>query len=311
MNRTTILFLSILLLGVTFAYSGHTAECPLYTRLAKEFMPEAVGNERVLDELLQVEPDNWMSRLNLEELLRILNDDGLLKKGGVAPKTLAGMIAGEDSFLKFNLTKGEMRYANRSRLFTPDNPKAIDPEKGIQIVLSLLSALGFNEQNVSIRSIQDRVLKGAVAEPKQVDPKIIIDMERTYFVPRIVKTLAVSDSIITVGLSNDGLISRFRVRWPLLVIDQRISKAKVVSQEEMIFRVSTQMETEQGCQKNLEKFAMRLAYAPIRGIDGDDKDNVQDVNRIVLFAPKLIVQYLPGSLEEGGNVSEFYLYALP
>jgi hypothetical protein len=154
-------------------------------------------------------------------------------------------------------------------------------------------------------------LKGAAAEPKQVDPEMVLDIERTYFVPRTVNSLAVVDSIATVGVSNDGLISRFRVRWPLLNIDQRLLRAKVVSKEEMLRRVSAQMEAEQGCQKIAEeRFAMRLAYAPVRGIDGDDKDNVQDVNRIVLFAPKLIVQYLPASSEEGGSVSEFDLFAL-
>ena len=127
--------------------------------------------------------------------------------------------------------------------------------------------------------------------------------------PRIVNNLSVYDSISTVGVSNDGMISRFRVRWPLLNIDEKLFEAKVVSKEEMIRRVYEQMIAEQGCQKIVEnRFAMYIAYAPVRGIDGDDKDNVQDVNRLVLFAPKLIVQYLPASLEEGGNVFEFDLF---
>ncbi len=142
-----------------------------------------------------------------------------------------------------------------------------------------------------------------------MDPEIVLDMERTYFVPRLVNSLFVVDSITSVGVSNDGLISRFRVRWPVFNIDQRLFMAKAVSKEKMIQRVNEQMANEQGCEKILqERFAMYIAYAPVRGMDGDDKDNLQDVNRLVLFAPKLIVQYMPTSSEEGGNVLEFNLF---
>ncbi len=149
MKRTTIFFLSILFFGISLVDTGHTQECPIYRELIQKYMPEEVGNERVLADLLKVEPDNWMLRLNVEEIYRILNDEGLFQKGGAAPNTLAGAYEGKNSLIKFNLAKGEIRYANRSRLFTPNNPKAIDPEKGREIVLSLLSALGLNEKEVS------------------------------------------------------------------------------------------------------------------------------------------------------------------
>ena len=89
------------------------------------------------------------------DYFKILNDEGLFQKWGVAPNTLAGVIEGKDSLFKFNFIKGEIRYANRTRLFTPDNPNAVDPEKGFATVLGLLSALGFNEKELSIKGIQE------------------------------------------------------------------------------------------------------------------------------------------------------------
>ena len=97
----------------------------------------------VLADLLKVEPDNWMLRLNAEGLFKILNDDGLFQKWGCGTQHISGRQLRE-RILLLNLILPRVRFDMRTEpvFLLLDNPNAIDPEKGLEIVLGLLSALG-------------------------------------------------------------------------------------------------------------------------------------------------------------------------
>lgn len=315
MPKKWIHILLSLLLVTGFGAQAFGAEvtedpCRMYSTLITKNMPSEVGSSK-LAQLLSVEPYQWIYKMELEQFFSLLNDDKTFSgPSGVAPDTLVGKFESENSFCKFNLAKGELRYANRNRLaFNEKMTTAYDPEKSAKLVNQLLASIGLQSSDYSVEDVESRVLKGGIAKRGSAKPETVVDIERTSFAPRKTNGIPVLDSLVIVGINNSGQISRLRIAWPALLLDPALSKQSVVAFEDMVQRVSARLYEEQGCQE-LDVLKMYLAYEPVKVADGDANDGVAEVNQQVTYAPRLMVAYRPNDRkqEEAGSVLGFDLF---
>ncbi len=197
---------------------------------------------------------------------------------------------------------------NRSLLFDPENPTAISEKDGFRPLVGLVLSLGIPIDEINLDDLNSRVLRGAYGKQEQAGPEQVVDIERTYFLSRRVNGLKVLNSSVIMGANSKGAITQFRVRWPALRLDARLANGRVVSREQMLERIVQDMESEQGCEeKAFSSFGIFLAYTPVRGLDGDEKDGVPAVTDPVVFVPSVVVYYLPASQDEGGNILEYGL----
>jgi hypothetical protein len=294
---------------------GQAADCPQYSDAINKIMPAAVGNQDLLGGMLKVEAIDWSGKIDPSILFQSLGEEGT-----PSGKTLGRAYPGigilkspkGTSKLKFNLPRGEIQYVNQGRSFVAENPKAFDPEKSKTLVFGLLGQLGLPENEFSLDGMKSSILRGRAAQNETMRWERDYDIETHFFIPRLVNGIPVLRSVMTVGVSNKGQISKFRARWPALAIDPALLQAKALRRTAVARAVQRALMKEQGC-IGLEtaRFDMFIAYVPLDD-DQPDKDNVPEVAKQSLYSPKLVAFLMPstgGEGKEAGTVLEFDLFA--
>lgn len=284
-------------------------QCSSALELINKYLPDTIGNVEKINRLLQVKPDDWFSRFQGEQFVSILNTE--FSNAAVLPQSkTTGKFESEDAVLKYKLTHGEVRFINRALMHADfENAKAVEDKQGIAIVRELLDSLGILEYEVDFDKMRSEILKAGLASSKQT-PSLerSIDIERTYFIPRIVNDLQVQQSIIIAGVNNKAELSHFRLKWPILKLAQERTD-KVVSRAEMTTKIYRWVLTiDEQCDKTAERFGMYVAYVPVKQATDDKEDVPENIYSNPVFLPKLVVFYLPASKTEGGIVESFGLF---
>jgi hypothetical protein len=288
---------------------GEAADCTKYLELIEKMMPREVGTEDLLG-LLKVEPIDWSAKLEPSTLFLSLGEEKPTIKALRGYSNIGLIRSGENtSKMKFNLVRGEIKYVNQTRGFSPKSPTAFDPEKAKTRVLDLVGNLGLPESEADLEGLSSNILRGRAAPPKSLRWVRDYDIETHFFLPRVVNKIPVLSSLLTVGVSNDGAISMFRARWPILQIDPALANAKVIEKSAVARAVHDRLVQEQGCLGSTH-FNMFLAYVPSK-LDVPDKDDkIPEVAKQIVYTPKLIVVFMPSegrSVRAAGSQLEFDL----
>lgn len=290
----------------------------------KAKLPTAVGNPFEINRLLQVQVDDWRARINVPSLFNVIQDQfptgtTLPTDAGIGkligePQLVLRDVGLKESSLNYNLPRGEARYMNPRRMLPQEGGVAIEEQQGMEVVKQTISSLGLSEAEVNFDAIHSNVLQAGIVEGLQATPAQakIMDIERTYFIPRQVNGIPVEDSFLAVGVTNDGQLSRFRVKWPLLKLVDTQAES-VIPMDEIQQRVSTRLlSLAPECQKAPEALAMRLAYVPAEIVDGDESDQVDKASQAVMYKLQMVVHYIPSAneaeREESGSIMHFDLY---
>ena len=287
-------------------------------------MPAVVGNPFEINRLLQVTKHDWRARINVPSLFNVIEDQ--FATGATLPDNSSiGKLIGEQvllrrdadskaSSLSYNLPRGEARYLNPQRMMPLEGGVAIDEQKGMEVVRQTIDSLGLSPDEVDLEGMQSNILRAGIVEGLQakLEQAKVMDIERTYFIPRQVNGIPVEGSFLAVGVTNQGELSRFRVKWPLLELTQTQAES-VVAMEEMQQRVSEKMlNAAPECQKEPEAFTMRVAYVPGEMADGDESDGRNIESQAVAYKLQMVVHYIPGAVEAGreesGSIMHFDLY---
>lgn len=287
-----------------------TSECVDLKELIIKNMPEQVGDEKALERLLSVRSANWFEKFNTGKVVELL--DTKFQDGAALPTAPVGKIIGDDGLatLFFNINRNEIRFVNRTRLFNEKLTTAYDARKGQQLVKELLFALGMTEQEANLQFLKNKVLKGGIVEDLKTLPSLrnSVDVETTYFLPRRINDLVVAESYYIAGVSNDGMIAHFRIRWPVLTMVSHEQQAPV-SKEEMVANILQRISlTEVNCQRAPQVFSIKLSYVPSLLADGDENDQSEEIARKIVYDLKLLMSYMPYANYEGGNVQMFELF---
>lgn len=287
----------LLVVGLIFMGSGlsKAQECLTYLELIEKYMPEGVGNQAFLEDLLKVEPYDWTEKIDVPAAFEVLKEDSF--EGQSLQGYPIGILINDHSIIKYNLVRGEIRYINRQRKFDPGTGEAYDYEKGKVLVENLIQTLGIPTSE--ILRVEGKVLKGAAARLGSIQPEKQYDIETTYFFSRMIRETAVITSTVVAAVSNKGEISRCRVRWPALKIDPGLQRPQAISREEVRDMVHKTMVENQGC-VSLERFGAYIAYVPST-YDVQDEDDTPEVAREKVYAPRLVIFYRPENQEEGGE----------
>jgi len=286
-------------------------DCAIYRDLIEKRMPSDVGNQRALGALLNVKTESWLTRLKGSEALEALGERGSFD--GRFFENAVGSVRSETSLFKLNIMRGELRYINSSRKFNPgtDPGKAFGYEKGLQIVQNLLYLLGVPQNEIG--ELEGKVLMGAaipVEERLQTTATRQLaetfELETTFFATRSINGIPVLNSYFVAGLSNRGEISRFRLRWPALVIDPNLQNATVISKGDLEDTILAALVEHNGCQTP-ETLKMQIVYFPTV-MDVQDEDATVEELKPIVYAPKLLVFFRPENQEQSGEVLDFNLF---
>lgn len=286
-----------------------TQQCDVAMELIQQHLPETVGDVEKINSLLQVKPDEWRGRIQIREFFALLKTE-FPQVATLPHSPTTGQFESGDAVLKYQLSQGALRYLNRSRMqVSLDTPPAIDEESGMKLVLSLVDTLGLNKDEVNFRTLRSNILKAGITSAKDLPSvKQAIDVERTFFIPRVVNGLKVQQSMMIVGVNNYGELAHFRLKWPVLKMAQNATKT-VVKREDMMNRVHQWVvSNDVQCDKAASHFSMTLAYVPVKPATDDEEDAAKDRFTELVFVPKLLVNYLPASENEGGNIEAFDLF---
>lgn len=304
-------FIAMSLLGAMMllgASEGLAELCGQYLEILRRDLPAEVGNEKALLSLLDVKPLDWVARLDVKGFFDTIRDQDF--RATVLPDTLVGTLTTDHSKMFFNLTRGEVRYVNFTRNFDPGKhpPKAIGEEQGLQLVNKLLTSLGIPREEIG--GISSNVLNAIAAEPGKIEPAMQMEVERTFFVQRLVSKRHVITSLFAIGINNLGEISRFRVRWPPLRIYEGLKKGvRISSRDDVIRKVHDMMVENEGCVA-LEQFRAQVLYAPVND-DYQDRDESYEIAKAKEYEPMLAVFYRPRdeAQEQAGQQLLFRLMA--
>jgi hypothetical protein len=300
-------FKMLLMIGVLLIVSpglSKAQNCQEYLDMIEKHMPPEVGNPDALEKLLRVKSNNWVGKIDVSEVLKVLKDDPYEQH------SLRGypisVLTNDHSIMKCNLVKGEVRYINRKRGFMPNNADAFDYKKGMGLVQGLLATLKLPSDEFG--KIEGKILKGGAIryKAKTLLSQTKHDVETTYFVSRKINGIPALTSVAIAAVSNKGEISRFRVRWPVVKIDPKLHKAKAISRKKVAKIVYKTIFENQGC-THLERFGAYVAYVSLKG-DVQDEDKTPDEAKPIFHVPKLVVYYRSVNPDEAGEELLFDLY---
>lgn len=282
----------------------HAQQCQEYRDLIEKHLPTEVGDPIALENLLSAKSDNWMADLKVDGVLKTLGDD--LPEQQFLDGYPISVMRSDHSIMKYNLVRGELRYVNRNRGFVLDNARAYNSEMGLKIVKNLLSTLGLPLEEIG--KVEGRVLKGGTVRyaTKLPSSETKHDVETTYFISRMINGIPELTSVALAAVSNNGEISRFRVRWPVLNVDPGLRRAEALSRKEVADTVYKAIVENENC-AGLERFGAYLAYVPESGASQND-DKVPDEAKAIVHVPKLVVFYRPLNPEESGQELLFDLF---
>ena len=288
-------------------------QCQLVSDLILRQLPIAVGDADAIQKMLAVQPDEWLGRLNVADLMELIR--GRFDAAASLPDdSLIGKLRNETSVLSYNLHRGEARYINRAMMrVSNDGSVAVEARTGLATVQKLVTTFGISAAQADLNAAHSNVLRAGIVNPQVQEmpsERLAIDVERTYFIPRQINGMRVEGSRFVVGINNQGMISRFRVRWPALILADPMDDSRVVVSREQMHKqiLSELMRNETDCEQPPDSMSMQLAYVPMPVGNGDESDQRLVQNEPVRFRPQLLVNYMPGSLEEGGIVMQFNLY---
>lgn len=228
------------------------------------------------------------------------------------PTHLVGKLIGDDgkAIAFYNVKRNEIRYVHRGRIFNEKVTTAYDEEKGKALVKELLSYIGMTEAEANLEYLQSKILKAGIVSDLKTTPcvKNAIDVETTFFLPRVVNGLIVEESYYIVGVSNEGQVSNFRIRWPVLKTIP-LENREVLSKNTMAAKILENLSAnESNCQRAPQLFSIKLAYMPSVASDGDENDQFNDITNEIVYSLKVMVRYMSSSNYEGDNVEMFDVF---
>lgn len=290
---TTLLWIS---LPHAFALEKNT-KCPLYQRIAEEIVPIEIGNREFIQKLVQVKkgPDF------LAQFPDICPPPREFKK--LAPNL--GFCEVQNLTLRYNKNKGEVKFFDRGQLFDLEkSPRiAVSEEKGLQAIIPFFSIIGNIFTEADFTTYTSDILMGAGGSQRETKPSTVFEAERHYRIGRKVNGVPVEGSRFFAAVSNRGIVSKFRIRWPQFQIAPSIQdKFFPIDRKEVVNNVYKAM-TERSPQcKKLKIYDAYIAYIPKEKDRVEDQDNIlYEESQSIVYVPQLVVRILTESDTEAGD----------
>jgi hypothetical protein len=164
---------------------------------------------------------NWLAELTVEQIAAAVDDlpapDQIFQEG---PLTEARDVA-DTKFIKINLNKGRIRWANKDRRFDwLSSPlEAIPMSQAGEMTLTLADALGIptsEHSQLRVDTVMGRHYGPGGAQP-------VFERERLTTLYREVNGYPVYGSLLRVAVSNEAEYARLLVRWPQFVLSPGLS----------------------------------------------------------------------------------------
>ena len=298
MSKSTCIYLLtlLLLMAAPQALAQEKQECRLYHEIAESIVPSEVGNASFIQKLVSV-PDG------VDFLAQFPN---LCPPPKEISKQALHLCFCEtrNLTLRYNKNKGELKFVDRDHLFNLEKSslKAVNEQEGLRAIFPFFTIIGniFTEANFA--TYQTNVLMGSGAFQEETKPSFTFEAERHYRVGRMINGIPVEESRFFAAVSNEGWVSKFRMRWPQFKIEPAVKeKAEPVFRELVVQNVYEAMvERIPTCQE-LSIYDAYIAYTPYSKDKVEDNDDVlYEESQEVVFIPQLVVTLLPESGTEGG-----------
>lgn len=294
---TCIYFLTLLfMMAVPQALAQEKQECPVYQEIAESIVPSEVGNTKFLRELVSV-PDGVDF---LAQFPNVCPPPREMSKQ--APHL--GFCETRNLTIRYNKNKGELKFVDRDQLLNLDKSslKAVKEQEGLRAIFPFFTVIGniFTEANFD--TYQTNVLMGAGGFQEESEPSFTFEAERHYRIGRMINGIPVEESRFFAAVSNEGRVSKFRMRWPQFKIEPAVKeKVTPVSRKLVVQNVyEAMLERSPTCQE-LSIYDAYIAYIPYSKDKVEDNDDVlYEESQEVVFIPQLVVTLLPESGIEGG-----------
>lgn len=204
-----------------------------YLKLINKSLPKF--DKRILK--VPKQKDYWLEKIGFEQILKAMNDDLELKN---IKNTNYQEVHEQGRVIKLDRSKGYLRYIHQGRQYQHEKfPKtAIDSLRASQIVKEVVTKLSMVDITLRFLRMRGICASGAENKPRFTRDQFTVELFAT--VERRINDYPVLNSSAQFSISNNGEISRARIKWPQFNMRNNL---EFKSREYLVNEILSQLET--------------------------------------------------------------------
>jgi hypothetical protein len=202
--------------------------------------------------------------------------------------------------MRLKLELGKIAYLNPERSFEARRLQnnEITSEQALKTSQEVLAAFGVPGPEINVKRAVVRELNVAGRGTRSTKPHDKLRAEVHVLLPRLVSGTPVFDSEAKTAIDAQGQVARLHIKWPDFQLVPDLSAQDMLSRNEVIRLVDTELSKENMC-KSLSQVKAFIAYVLARELTlpdqgSDEKDN----NAGNGYMPALVVYAVPNEPKE-------------
>jgi hypothetical protein len=211
------------------------------------------------------------------------------------------------SALRLKLDLGKIAYLNPERSFEAGKLQnnEITSEQALKTSQEVLAAFGVPGSEINVKRAVVRELNVAGRGTRSTKPHDKLRAEVHVLLPRAVSGIPVFDSEAKTAIDARGQVARLHIKWPDFQLAPDLSAQDMLSRDEVIRLVDTEISKENMC-RSLSRVRAFIAYVPARELTLPDQgsDERDSKNTGEGYMPALVVYAAPNEpKEDSGEIA--------